>query len=68
MLAGSDNGLKLVLNTEQYEHMDGPNIASGIKLLAHHDTDIPRVKELGISVPTHSYAMIGVDLTVVSTK
>ncbi|XP_063401431.1 uncharacterized protein LOC134685567 [Mytilus trossulus] len=64
---GSDNGLKLVLNTEQYEHMDGPNIASGIKLLAHHDTDIPRVKELGISVPTHSYAMIGVDLTVIES-
>ncbi|XP_052067261.1 uncharacterized protein LOC127706646 [Mytilus californianus] len=64
---GSDNGLKLVLNTEQYEHMDGPNIASGIKVLAHHDTDIPRVKELGISVPTYSYAMIGVDLTVIKS-
>lgn len=48
--------------------MKGPSHASGIKLLAHHDTDVPRVKELGISVPVDAYALIGLELTVVSIK
>lgn len=46
--------------------MNGPSLASGIQILAHHDTSVPRVMELGLSVPVNSYALIGLDLTVVS--
>ena len=45
--------------------MPGPNDAAGIKLLTFDESDIPRVKELGISIPTGIHAFIGLQLLVV---
>ncbi|CAC5359767.1 unnamed protein product [Mytilus coruscus] len=56
---GADHGLKLFLNVEQYEYMPGPNDAAGIKLLTYDKSDIPRIKELGMSVPTGIHAFVG---------
>jgi len=45
--------------------MPGPNDAAGIKLLTFDESDIPRVKELGTSIPTGIHAFIGLQLHVV---
>lgn len=66
MLLGADQGLKLFLNVEQYEYMPGPNDAAGIKLLTYDKSDIPRMKELGISIPTGIHAFVGLQMLVVS--
>lgn len=62
---GADHGLKLFLNVEQYEYMPGPNDAAGIKLLTYDKSDIPRIKELGMSVPTGIHAFVGLKLIMV---
>lgn len=66
IFAGSDNGLNLLLNVEQYEYMPGPNDAAGVKVLTHVKDDHPRVRELGIAVPTGTQAFIGLQVVMVS--
>lgn len=63
---GSDNGLNILLNVEQYEYMPGPNDAAGVKVLTHVKDDHPRVRELGIAVPTGTQAFIGLQVVMVS--
>ncbi|XP_071124646.1 degenerin-like protein del-10 [Mytilus edulis] len=63
---GADHGLKLFLNVEQYEYMPGPNDAAGIKLLTYDKSDIPRIKELGMSVPTGIHAFVGLKLIMIN--
>ncbi|XP_033763356.1 uncharacterized protein LOC117344638 [Pecten maximus] len=60
--SGSDAGLRLLLNVEQYEYMPGPSSAAGVKVLAHGQQDLARVRELGISVPTGTHAFIGLQV------
>uniref|UniRef100_K1QLG3 Amiloride-sensitive cation channel 2-B, neuronal n=1 Tax=Magallana gigas TaxID=29159 RepID=K1QLG3_MAGGI len=62
---GSDNGLNLLLNVEQYEYMPGPNDAAGVKVLTHVKDDHPRVRELGIAVPTGTQAFIGLQVIMI---
>ncbi|XP_048752187.2 uncharacterized protein LOC125663832 isoform X3 [Ostrea edulis] len=62
---GAENGLNLLLNVEQYEYMPGPNDAAGVKVLTHQQSDIPRVRELGIAVPTGTQAFIGLQVILV---
>ncbi|XP_050413854.1 uncharacterized protein LOC126828236 isoform X1 [Patella vulgata] len=59
---GSDYGLKLTLNVEQYEYMPGPHTAAGIKLLFHDQKEFPKVHELGLAIPTGAHAFIGLQL------
>lgn len=66
IFTGSDNGLNLLLNVEQYEYMPGPNDAAGVKVLTHVKDDHPRVRELGIAVPTGTQAFIGLQVIMVS--
>lgn len=66
IFSGSDNGLNLLLNVEQYEYMPGPNDAAGVKVLTHVKDDHPRVRELGIAVPTGTQAFIGLQVVMVS--
>ena len=66
VFAGADNGLNLLLNVEQYEYMPGPNDAAGVKVLTHVKDDHPRVRELGIAVPTGTQAFIGLQVVMVS--
>ncbi|XP_033763354.1 uncharacterized protein LOC117344637 [Pecten maximus] len=60
--SGSDAGLRLLLNVEQYEYMPGPSSAAGVKVLAHGQQDLARVRELGISVPTGTHTFIGLQV------
>ncbi|XP_060066461.1 uncharacterized protein LOC132546759 [Ylistrum balloti] len=60
--SGSDAGLRLLLNVEQYEYMPGPSTAAGVKVLPHGQQDLARVRELGISVPTGTHAFIGLQV------
>ncbi|XP_041378054.1 acid-sensing ion channel 1C-like [Gigantopelta aegis] len=59
---GSDYGLKLTLNVEQYEYMPGPHDAAGVKLLLHDHKEFPKVHELGLAIPTGSHTFIGIQL------
>ncbi|OWF41244.1 degenerin-like protein del-10 [Mizuhopecten yessoensis] len=60
--SGSDAGLRLLLNVEQYEYMPGPSSAAGVKILTHGQRDLARVRELGISVPTGTHAFVGLQV------
>ncbi|XP_076472554.1 uncharacterized protein LOC143301962 [Babylonia areolata] len=57
---GSDHGLSLALNVEQYEYMPGPHDAAGLKILLHDREDFPRVHALGqaLSPGVHSFLAI----------
>ena len=64
--SGSDHGLKLTLNAEQYEAMPGPHDATGIKILTTEESEHPRVNEIGMAIPTGSHAFVGLGVVVVS--
>ncbi|XP_074658670.1 degenerin-like protein del-10 [Tubulanus polymorphus] len=53
-------GLQVLVNLEIYESMDGARKSSGLRVLIHDKTEIPRVKDLGISIPASMTALIGV--------
>ena len=61
-LTGADRGLRLRLNIEQYEYMQGPNDGAGLKILIHDQNDVPMVKDLGLAVRpgTHTYVDINI--------
>ncbi|XP_076472588.1 uncharacterized protein LOC143301990 [Babylonia areolata] len=59
---GSEYGLKLTLNVEQYEYMPGPHDAAGIKLLLHDGKEYPGVAELGLAIPTGTHAYVGIQV------
>ncbi|KAK7480846.1 hypothetical protein BaRGS_00027932, partial [Batillaria attramentaria] len=59
---GSEYGLKLTLNVEQYEYMPGPHDAAGVKMLLHDGKEFPGVAELGLAIPTGTHAYVGIQL------
>ncbi|XP_074652886.1 degenerin-like protein del-10 [Tubulanus polymorphus] len=61
---GSENGLRLIMNVEQYEYMRGPHDSAGIKMLLYEHNEVPLVHDLGqaLSTGTHTYA--GIKVTV----
>ena len=59
---GSNSGLKLELNIEQYEFMKGPNDGAGIKILVHEPNDIPLVRDHGLAVPTGMHAFVALKI------
>ena len=65
-VAGSGNGLTLLLNIEQYEYMPGPSASAGIKFLLHEPSTFPRVTALGQAVPPGTHTYIGTKTTVAS--
>ena len=60
LLTGSEGGLRLQLNIEQYEYMKGPNPGAGLKLQIHNQEDVPMVKDHGIAVPPGSHGFVAV--------
>ncbi|RUS76719.1 hypothetical protein EGW08_015522 [Elysia chlorotica] len=60
--AGSEYGIKLTLNVEQYEYMPGPHNAAGIKILLHNKKEFPKVAELGLAVSPGMHAYLGMQL------
>ncbi|XP_069129598.1 degenerin-like protein del-10 [Argopecten irradians] len=63
---GSDNGLRLTLNVEQYEYMPGPRDTVGVKILFHKRGDVPRVHALGHAVPTGTHAFTALKMVQVT--
>ncbi|RUS75983.1 hypothetical protein EGW08_016265, partial [Elysia chlorotica] len=59
---GSENGLSLILNVEQYEYMPGPSDAAGVKILLHHPHQFPQVRGLGLVLPAGSFAFVGTSI------
>ena len=66
--SGSQSGLQLRLNIEQYEYMKGPNTGAGIKLHLHDQGDIALVKDQGIAVAPGTHGFVAVDLLKVYTS
>ena len=52
---------------EQYEYMKGPNNAVGLKLLLHHQDDVPLVQDFGDNVPAGMPTFVSLSVTNVST-
>ncbi|XP_074662873.1 uncharacterized protein LOC141915288 [Tubulanus polymorphus] len=59
---GSENGLNLIINIEQYEYMRGPNSGAGLKLLVHDPDEFPLVKDLGQAVSPGTHAFMGLQV------
>ena len=62
MITGSDKGLSLRLNVEQYEYMHGPNSAAGVKILVHEQDEVPVVREHGQAISPGSHASVGIQM------
>ena len=60
---GVKNGLQLILNVEQYEYTKGPHNAVGLKLLLHHQDDVPLVQDFGDNVPVGMHTFVGVSVS-----
>ena len=63
---GSEGGLKLQLNIEQYQYMHGPNEGAGLKVLVHNYNEIPLVRDHGLAIPPGSHAFIAAKTVKVS--
>ena len=61
-VTGSQNGLRLLMNIEMYDHMNGPLSARGVKVLLHERDEPPLVKDLGMSLPAGSHALLGIKM------
>ncbi|KAI0209574.1 hypothetical protein LSAT2_005730 [Lamellibrachia satsuma] len=59
---GSDSGLRLRLNLEQYEYMRGPHSAGGLKILVHPQKEFPSVRDFGDAIPAGAHAFVGVQM------
>ncbi|XP_064641053.1 uncharacterized protein LOC135495943 isoform X2 [Lineus longissimus] len=59
---GSNGGLRLRLNIEQYEYMSGPIEGAGIKILLHDQQEIPMVRYLGQAIPPGAHALVGLSI------
>ncbi|XP_060080911.1 uncharacterized protein LOC132560265 [Ylistrum balloti] len=59
---GSENGLRMTLNVEQYEYMSGPRDSVGVKILFHTREEVPRVHALGHAVTTGAHTFIGLKM------
>ena len=68
LFTGARGGLRLRLNIEQYEYMPGPNSGAGLKILVHHQHEVPQLRDLGISIPPGSHSVVGVTTIKVSYK
>ena len=55
------------MNIEQYEYMQGPHNAVGLKFLLHHQDAIPLVQDFGGHVPAGMYTFVAVSVSKVSS-
>ena len=51
---------------EQYDYMQGPHNAVGLKLLLHRQGDVPLVNDFGDNVPAGIHTFIAVSVSKVS--
>ena len=62
---GIDSGLRLMLNIEQYEYMNGPHDSAGVKVLLHDPRQTPLVASLGQAVSTGFSTFAGINLLMI---
>ena len=62
---GIDSGLKLMLNIEQYEYMNGPHDSAGVKILLHDPRQTPLVGSLGQAVSNGVSAFAAINLLMI---
>ena len=55
------------MNIEQYEYMQGPHNAVGLKFLLHHQDAIPLVQDFGDHVPAGMHTFVAVSVSKVSS-
>ena len=60
--AGTDGGLRLLVNIEQYEYMPGPNQGAGLRVHLHSQNEAPLVRDFGIAMPPGSYSLLGMTM------
>ena len=63
--SGIDSGLKLILNIEQYEYMNGPHDSAVVKVLLHDPRQTPLVGNLGQAVSNGVSAFAGINLQMI---
>ena len=51
------------MNVEQYEYTKGPRNAVGLKLLLHHQDDVPLVQDFGDNVPVGMHTFVAVSVS-----
>ena len=49
-----------MVNVEQYEYMNGPHAAAGLKVLLHEQGTIPMVENFAVAVPAGMNTFIAV--------
>ena len=62
LLTGTNNGLSVGINVENYEYMKSTRGGSGIKILVHDPNEFPLVADLGQAVGTGTHAFIPVQM------
>ena len=60
------NGLQLVMNVEQYEYINGPHAAAGLKVLLHEQGTIPMVENFAVAVPVGMNTFVAVRIAKVN--
>ena len=55
-------GLRLKLNVEQYEYMNGPNSGAGLKIHIHNQGELAMVKDHGLAMPPGSQTFVAIDV------
>ncbi|CAD5126761.1 DgyrCDS14813 [Dimorphilus gyrociliatus] len=60
---GVNNGLSFLFNTEQYDHMPGPDNDAGVKMFLHNDYKKPLMADLGFAVAAGMHTLIGIKRT-----
>ncbi|GAB1600540.1 uncharacterized protein LOC115209554 [Argonauta hians] len=61
-VSGTENGLQVTLNVEQYEYMPGDQKSVGMKILFHNAHDVPTVKDLGLASITGTNSFFGLQV------
>ena len=67
-IKGTDHGLRLTINVEQYEYMHGPHDSAGLKILLYDPAEEPLVYELGQAVATGTHTYVGVKVIQVRSR
>jgi hypothetical protein len=67
LFSGTEHGLQLVINIEQYEYMLGEHDSAGLKILLYSNREVPMVTYLGQGVAPGTRTFVGTTVTVVST-
>lgn len=57
---GTEGGLRLQLNIEQYQYMPGPNEGAGLKIQVHNANEIPLIRDHGLAVPPGHHGLVAI--------